>query len=54
MKTAKRPQYYRLWRILEMVREGARTGALPNFTRELSVSRRTVIHRDWRALYATG
>jgi predicted DNA-binding transcriptional regulator YafY len=46
MKTATRPQYHRLRRILEMVREGTRTGALPNcsdFTRELGVSRRTAM-----------
>jgi hypothetical protein len=43
--TATRPQYHRLQRILEMVREGTRTGSLPNcghFTRELEVSRRTL------------
>jgi predicted DNA-binding transcriptional regulator YafY len=46
MKTATRPQYQRLRRILEMVREGTRTGLLPNcsrFTRELEVSRRTIM-----------
>jgi predicted DNA-binding transcriptional regulator YafY len=46
MKAATRPQYHRLRRILEMVREGTRTGSLPNcsdFTRELGVSRRTVM-----------
>ena len=46
MKGATRPQYYRLRRILELVREGARTGSLPNctdFTRALEVSRRTLM-----------
>ena len=46
MKTSTRPQYHRLRRILEMIREGTRTGALPNcghFTRELEVSRRTAM-----------
>ena len=46
MKTSTRPQYHRLRRILEMIREGTRTGALPNcghFTRELEVSRRTLM-----------
>jgi predicted DNA-binding transcriptional regulator YafY len=46
MKTATRPQYHRLQRILEMVREGTRAGSLPNcghFTRELEVSRRTLM-----------
>jgi len=46
MKTATRPQYYRLRRILEMIRKGTRTGSLPNcgdFTRELEVSRRTIM-----------
>jgi predicted DNA-binding transcriptional regulator YafY len=46
MKTATRPQYYRLRRILEMVREGTRSGPLPNcgdFVRELEVSRRTIM-----------
>ena len=46
MKTATRPQYHRLQRILEMIREGARAGSPPNcghFTRELAVSRRTVM-----------
>lgn len=46
MKAALRPQYYRLRRILEMIREGARRGALPNcaqFKRELGVSRRTLM-----------
>ena len=46
MKTATRPQYHRLQRILEMVREGTRAGSFPNcgdFTRELEVSRRTLM-----------
>ncbi len=46
MKNATRPQYYRLRRILEMIREGTRTGSLPNcgqFIRELEVSRRTLM-----------
>jgi len=46
MKTATRPQYHRLQRILELIREGTRAGSLPNcrhFTRELEVSRRTLM-----------
>jgi predicted DNA-binding transcriptional regulator YafY len=46
MKTATRPQYHRLRRILQMIREGTRTGSLPNcghFTRDLEVSRRTLM-----------
>ena len=46
MKAATRPQYYRLRRILEMVREGSRNRSLPNcgdFKRELAVSRRTLM-----------
>jgi len=46
MKTATRPQYHRLQRILELIRAGTRAGALPScghFTRELAVSRRTVL-----------
>lgn len=46
MRTATRPQYHRLRRILEMIREGTRTGSRPNcghFTRELEVSRRTLM-----------
>jgi proteasome accessory factor B len=46
MKTTTRPQYHRLQRILEVIREGARAGTLPNcghFTRELEVSRRTLM-----------
>ena len=48
IKIASRPQYHRLRRILEMIREGTRTGSLPNcrhFARELGVARRT-IQRD--------
>ena len=50
MKTATRPQYHRLQRILELIREGTRTGSLPNcghFIGELEVSRRTLM-RDRR------
>jgi hypothetical protein len=46
MKIATRPQYHRLQRILELIREGTRAGSLPNcgdFTRELEVSRRTLM-----------
>ena len=46
MKTATRPQYHRLQRILEVIREGTRCGSLPNcrhFMRELEVSRRTLM-----------
>ena len=46
MRRATRPQYHRLQRILEMIREGTRAGSLPNcghFTRELEVSRRTLM-----------
>jgi proteasome accessory factor B len=46
MRPSTRPQYHRLRRILEMVREGTRTGSLRNcrhFTRELAVSRRTIM-----------
>jgi proteasome accessory factor B len=46
MKTATRPQYHRLQRILELIREGTRAGSLPNcghFVRELGVSRRTLM-----------
>ena len=45
MKTNSRPQYYRIRRMVQMVREGAETGYLPNssdFMREFEVSRRTV------------
>ena len=45
MKTGSRPQYYRIRRMVQMVREGAETGSLPNssdFMREFEVSRRTV------------
>ena len=46
MKSATRPQYHRLQRILELIREGTRNGSLPNcghFVRELEVSRRTLM-----------
>jgi predicted DNA-binding transcriptional regulator YafY len=46
VKSSTRPQYHRLQRLLEMVREGTRAGCLPNcghFTRELEVSRRTLM-----------
>ena len=46
MRTATRPQYHRLQRILEMIREGTRAASLPNcgdFARELEVSRRTLM-----------
>jgi proteasome accessory factor B len=46
MKTATRPQYHRLQRVLEMIREGTRTGCFPNcgdFASELGVSRRTLM-----------
>src|SRR5271166_4734529 len=46
MRTATRPQYHRLQRILELVREGTRCGSLRtcrHFMRELEVSRRTVM-----------
>ena len=45
MKTGSRPQYYRIRRMVQMVREGAYSGSLPNssdFMREFEVSRRTV------------
>ena len=45
MKTKSRPQYYRIRRVLEMVREGTQSGYLANssdFKEELGVSRRTV------------
>ncbi len=45
MKTGFRPQYYRIRRMVQMVREGAETGSLPNssdFMNEFEVSRRTV------------
>jgi proteasome accessory factor B len=46
MRSSNRPQYHRLQRILELIREGTRTGSLPNcrhFTREVKVSRRTLM-----------
>jgi len=45
MKAGSRPQYYRIRRMVQMVREGAETGYLPNssdFMQEFEVSRRTV------------
>ena len=42
MKPNSRPQYYRIKRMLEMVREGTKTGYLANstdFSNELEVSR---------------
>jgi len=45
MKAGSRPQYYRIRRMVQMVREGAETGNLPNstdFMEEFEVSRRTV------------
>ena len=45
MKTGSRPQYYRIRRMVQMVREGADSGSLPNstdFMNEFEVSRRTV------------
>ena len=45
MKAGSRPQYYRIRRMVEMVREGAENGYLANssdFMREFEVSRRTV------------
>jgi predicted DNA-binding transcriptional regulator YafY len=46
MKASTRPQYHRLQRILELIREGTRSECLPNcgdFMRELEVSRRTLM-----------
>jgi proteasome accessory factor B len=46
MRKTSRPQYARIRRILEMIREGGRRGVLPNavdFCRELEVSRPTVM-----------
>ena len=45
MKAGFRPQYYRIRRMVQMVREGSETGCLPNsrdFMGEFGVSRRTV------------
>jgi predicted DNA-binding transcriptional regulator YafY len=45
MKAGSRPQYYRIRRMVQMVREGTETGYLPNsgdFMKEFEVSRRTV------------
>ncbi len=51
MKNISRPQYYRIRRILEMIREGTTSGSLPNartFCDELGVSRPTVMRdMDW-------
>jgi len=46
MRITSRPQYHRLRRILEMLREASRNGSFPNcgdFRRELEVSRRTIM-----------
>jgi predicted DNA-binding transcriptional regulator YafY len=46
MKNLLRPQYHRLRRILELIREGTRTGAYANagdFCAELEVCRRTIL-----------
>ena len=45
MKAGSRPQYYRIRRIVQMVRESPKSGYLPNssdFMEEFGVSRRTV------------
>ena len=45
MKAGSRPQYYRIRRMVQMVREGSETGCLPNsrdFMGEVGVSRCTV------------
>ena len=45
MKAGSRPQYYRIRRMVQMVREGSETGCLPNsrdFMGDFGVSRRTV------------
>ncbi len=45
MKAGSRPQYYRIRRVVQMVREGSASGNPPNstdFMREFRVSRRTV------------
>ena len=45
MRAGSRPQYYRIRRMVQMVREGAKSGYLPNssdFIKEFEVSRRTV------------
>ncbi|MFM8468981.1 MAG: hypothetical protein ACKODH_03265 [Limisphaerales bacterium] len=45
MKANSRPQYYRIRRMVQMVREGTERGSLPNssdFMEEFEVSRRTV------------
>lgn len=46
MKNIRRPQQFRLQRILEMIRAGTQRGRLPSaadFSRELGVSRRTIM-----------
>ena len=61
MKAGSRPQYYRIRRMVQMVREGAETGYLANssdFMKEFEVSRRTVARdldflRDPPSLRAT-
>ena len=45
MKACSRPQFYRIRRMVQRVREGSETGCLPNsrdFMGEFGVSRRTV------------
>ena len=45
MKACSRPQYYRIRRMVQMVRDGSENGKLPNsgdFMKEFGVSRRTV------------
>jgi predicted DNA-binding transcriptional regulator YafY len=52
MKQVTRPQYYRIKRMVELLREGRRTGALPNsqdFMLKLEVSHRTMA-RDMDSL----
>jgi hypothetical protein len=48
MKAGSRPQYYRIRRMVQMVRESAETGYLPNssdFMKEFEVSRRNTWQR---------
>ena len=51
MKKLSRPQIHRIRRILEMIRQGTRSGRYPNagdFCRELEVSRPTAMRDlDW-------
>jgi len=51
MKVFLRPRYHRIQRILQLIREGTRSGRYPNaatFCRELEVSRWTVLRDlDW-------